>query len=121
MRNNEISISIALFVILFLNSCSDYSLSSNKDFENGCSFIGREMTSHFPKDGINNRFSLSIDTVASYNTVSASINATMQNTNTAQGATYFYSPYIKAPSWTNVLQPVTVPNSGKTFNFYKFK
>ena len=68
-------------------------------------------------DGVRNE----LETTAFVQSVGASINATMKNTNTAQGAMYFYSPYINAPSWTNKLQQVTVPNIGTSFNFYKFK
>jgi RHS repeat-associated protein len=53
--------------------------------------------------------------------VGASIQATMQNTDTAQGATYFYSPYIPAPSWTKSMEQVTVSGvSTGDFRFYKY-
>ena len=53
--------------------------------------------------------------------VGASIQATMQNTDTAQGATYFFSPYIAAPSWTKTMEQVTVPGvSSGDFRFYNY-
>ena len=67
------------------------------------------------KNGVRNE----LETTAFVQSIGASIKATIQNTNTAQGAMYFYSPYIKAPSWTNNLQQVKVPNIGDAFLFYK--
>jgi RHS repeat-associated protein len=52
----------------------------------------------------------------------ASIRAHYQNTNTAVGALFFYSPYIKAPSWTTVLQSIKVSGvNSSDFKFYKYK
>jgi len=43
------------------------------------------------------------------------------NSNTAQGATYFYSPYIKAPSWTKNATEVSISGvSTEAFKFYKY-
>ena len=62
-----------------------------------------------------------LETNAFVQSVSAAMNATNNNTHTTQGAMYFYSPYIKAPAWTNSLQQVTVPNvSSSVFKFYKY-
>ncbi len=53
--------------------------------------------------------------------VSASLKAHYGNSNTAQGATYFYSPYIKAPSWTKNATEVTISGvSTEAFKFYKY-
>lgn len=53
---------------------------------------------------------------------SAAIKAHYQNTNTANGAVFFYSPYISAPKWTSALRQVTVTGSSSNdFRFYKFK
>jgi spore germination cell wall hydrolase CwlJ-like protein len=52
----------------------------------------------------------------------AAIKAHYQNTSTAGGALFFYSPYITAPSWTTVLQKVNVSGvSNSNFRFYKYK
>lgn len=52
---------------------------------------------------------------------SASILAHYTRSNTAQGATYFYSPYIKAPGWTTKATQVTIPGvSDKSFKFYRY-
>jgi len=50
-------------------------------------------------DGIRNE----IETKSLTSSVGAAIKAHYQNTNTAKGAAYFYSPYIKAPAWTGKL------------------
>lgn len=53
---------------------------------------------------------------------SAAIKAHFQNTNTADGALFFFSPYIKAPSWSTVLKEVDVSGVSKSdFKFYKYK
>lgn len=53
---------------------------------------------------------------------SAAIKAHYQNTATASGALFFYSPYIKAPGWTSVLKEVSIKGvSSKDFKFYKYK
>ncbi len=40
---------------------------------------------------------------------------------TANGALFFYSPYIKAPGWTSVLKEVSIKGvSSKDFKFYKY-
>ena len=63
-----------------------------------------------------------ISTRAFSDSMGAAIKATNQNTNTADGATYFFSPSIPAPSWTKSLQEVSVQgNSRSDFIFYKFK
>jgi spore germination cell wall hydrolase CwlJ-like protein len=62
------------------------------------------------------------ETTAFSESVGASINAHYQKTNTAQGAVYFYSPYISAPGWTSKLQQVTIKGvNNNAFRFYKFK
>ncbi|WP_299125886.1 RHS repeat-associated core domain-containing protein [uncultured Tenacibaculum sp.] len=63
----------------------------------------------------------SIETTAFSDSVGASIEATNQNTNTAQGATYFFSPYIATPNWAKNMSEVTIPGVQKTdFKFYKY-
>jgi RHS repeat-associated protein len=52
---------------------------------------------------------------------SASIKAHYRHTNTALGATYFYSPYIKAPNWTKNATEVNIPGvNANSFKFYKY-
>jgi hypothetical protein len=52
---------------------------------------------------------------------SASIKAHYRNTNTALEATYFYSPYIKAPNWTKNATEVNIPGvNANSFKFYKY-
>ncbi|MFA5300735.1 MAG: cell wall hydrolase [Lutibacter sp.] len=72
------------------------------------------------KDSKGNRNEM--ETTAFSESVGASINAHYQKTNTAQGAVYFYSPYISAPAWTTKLQQVTIQGvNNNAFKFYKFK
>ncbi len=53
---------------------------------------------------------------------SAAIKAHYKNTNTAAGALFFYSPYIKPPKWSSVLKQVNVSGVSKNaFRFYKYK
>lgn len=62
-----------------------------------------------------------IETKAFSDSMGAAINATYNNTNTTDGATYFYSPTAKAPRWSKVLKEVNVPGvSKKEFKFYKY-
>jgi RHS repeat-associated protein len=51
----------------------------------------------------------------------AAVNAHHNNTNTAGGATFFFSPYISAPGWTKHLKQVSISGvSSSDFKFYKF-
>jgi len=60
--------------------------------------------------------------VAETNAFNASIGAAIkvdrQNTNTTQGATYFFSPYIETPSWAKTMTEITV--EGVRSNDFKF-
>ncbi len=51
----------------------------------------------------------------------ASIQATTQNTDTAQGATHFFSPYIATPYWAKGMQEINIEGvNKKDFKFYKY-
>jgi RHS repeat-associated protein len=60
-------------------------------------------------------------TSAFSDSMGAVINANKNETNTAGGATYFFSPYIKKPNWTKKMIEVSVKgNSSSDFRFYKY-
>jgi len=60
-------------------------------------------------------------TSAFVESVGAAIKATEQNTNTAGGATYFFSPYIATPSWASTMTEVSVTGVSSTdFKFYRY-
>jgi hypothetical protein len=50
-----------------------------------------------------------------------SIRATRQNTNIAQGATHFFSPYIPTPNWTSSMTRIQINGvRNQDFRFYKY-
>ncbi|MDX2246333.1 MAG: RHS repeat-associated core domain-containing protein [Bacteroidia bacterium] len=52
----------------------------------------------------------------------AAIKVDRQNSNTTQGATHFFSPYIPTPSWANSMTKIPVQGvNNKDFRFYKYK
>jgi hypothetical protein len=62
-----------------------------------------------------------LETRAFAESVGAAIKAHFMDTNTAQGATYFYSPYIPPPTWTKTATQIQIPGiSSKDFRFYKY-
>jgi hypothetical protein len=53
--------------------------------------------------------------------IGASLKAHYGKSNIAQGATYFYSPYIKAPKWTNNATEISIQGvNSSSFKFYKY-
>ncbi len=72
-------------------------------------------------DGAGGSARNSLETTAFSDSVGASINATNQDTNTAQGATHFFSPYISTPYWAKSMTPLSVEgNKTSDFKFYKY-
>jgi len=62
------------------------------------------------------------ETKALSDSFGAAINVTNNNTNTTNGATYFFSPYISTPYWVKNLKEVKVSNvNSSDFKFYKYE
>ncbi len=62
-----------------------------------------------------------LETNALSESIGASIQATSQNTDTAQGATHFFSPYISTPYWAKGMQEINIEGvNKKDFKFYKY-
>ena len=62
------------------------------------------------------------ETKALSDSFGAAINATNNNTNITNGATYFFSPYISTPYWVKNLKEVKVSNvNSNDFKFYKYE
>ncbi len=62
------------------------------------------------------------ETKALSDSFGAAINATNNNTNITNCATYFFSPYISTPYWVKNLKEVKVSNvNSNDFKFYKYE
>ena len=61
-----------------------------------------------------------IETASFVQSVGVSIRATKQNTDTAQGATYFFDTSIPEPSWAKSMQQVTISNGSNKMKFYRY-
>jgi RHS repeat-associated protein len=62
-----------------------------------------------------------IRTAAFVQSMGAAINVDRQNTDSAQGATYFFSPYIPTPSWANTMTQVQIAEvDNNAFRFYRY-
>jgi hypothetical protein len=67
-------------------------------------------------DGVGPRNMLESNAFSS--SMGAAIKCTYTPTNTAQGATYFFSPYIRTPNWAKSMTPVSIPGvSSSDFRF----
>ena len=89
-----------------------FDASTEPRYQDTLSFIGGN-----GKKGNRNE----IRTKAFVDSMGASIKAYKQNSNTTDGATYFYSPGGKTPSWTKDALEVNVPGVDTTkFKFYKY-
>lgn len=70
-------------------------------------------------DGTSKRNPFETNTLS--DSMGASIQATNQDTNTAQGATHFFSPYISTPYWAKSMQEINIEGVSKNdFKFYKY-
>ncbi len=62
-----------------------------------------------------------IRTTAFLQSIGAAINVDRQQTNTAQGATHFFSPYIPTPPWASTMTSISITGvSNKDFKFYRY-
>ncbi|WP_445456791.1 hypothetical protein [Flavobacterium sp. HNIBRBA15423] len=119
-----------LIISFFLVLCSCKKDSTKEIVNQKTNEIKKELeyTIDFPDplsvtggDGKEDSKKNSLETNALSDSVGASIQATTQNTDTAQGATHFFSPYIATPYWAKGMQEINIEGvNKKDFKFYKY-